>query len=475
LSEMNLSYANKSNAGAAHTKACVARALIGALSSDCKAYCILSGYERLPDAFDTDIDFMVGEQDYKRLPQIIENVARQTNTRLFQVVDHEIAGRAYFLASLAGPELTIVQPDSASDYLHFGSLWLRADEVLAARQWHPRGFWIPSSAHEFAYSLIKRLNKREFKPQHGRKLHRLFQEDPLGCDRVIGRFFGVARRNKLHRMAACDGWAELSANLDSFRAELMRHPAESLVQRAASLPRHALHLFDRIVRPTGAWVALMGPDGSGKSLAIEGLRKQLAPAFRGVDCYHLRPKILRGNSPAGGQVTDPHGQPPRGVAASVAKVFFMAADYLFGYALRIAPALRRTRLIFFDRYFYDLLVDSKRVRYGGPQWLLRLAARVVPRPDLVIVLDAPAEVLWSRKQEVPFAEIVRQRAAYLDLARRQPFTVVVNAAQPGDAVIRDCAAAIAAYLARRTAQRLGLQAPIVPENADESERARCQC
>jgi len=475
LSEVNLNYASQSRSGAAQAKASVARALIGALSGDCKAYCILSGYERLPDAFDTDIDFMVGEQDFRRLPGIIESVARQTNTRLFQSVDHEMTGRAYFLASQAGSELTIVQPDSASDYRHFGSLWLRADEVLAARRWHPRGFWIPSAAHEFAYSLIKRLNKLDLKPHHGRKLHLLYLEDCLGCDRMIGRFFSPRRRNALRRMAACDDWAELCATLDLFRKELMRHAAESPAQWAASLPRRALHLLDRIARPTGAWVAFMGPDGSGKSLAVDGLRRQLAPAFRGVDRYHMRPRILRGNARPGVEVTDPHGQPPRGVAASIAKLFFMLADYLLGYALRIAPALRRTRLILFDRYVYDLLVDSKRVRYGGPQWLLRLAARMVPRPGLVIVLDASAEVLWSRKQEVPFAEIVRQRSAYLDVARSLPFAVVVNAAQPSDAVIRDCAAAIADYLSRRTAQRLGLQAPPLPANAAESERARCQC
>ena len=34
-------------------------------------------------------------------------------------------------------------------------------------------------------------------------------------------------------------------------------------------------------------------------------------------------------------------------------------------------------------------------------WLLRAAARLAPGPDLVILLDAPPEVLLSRKQEVP--------------------------------------------------------------------------
>src|ERR1022692_1770019 len=97
---------------------------------------MLSGYERLPDLYDSDIDFMVGQEDFERMPALIEEVARQSNTRLFLSVEHEINARAYYLASLSGPELTFIQPDSTSNYRHFGSLWLRADEVLSARRWH---------------------------------------------------------------------------------------------------------------------------------------------------------------------------------------------------------------------------------------------------------------------------------------------------------------------------------------------------
>jgi len=461
---------------AALVKACVARALIGALQARCKAYCLLSGHERLPESFDTDIDFMVSREDFKQLPRIVEDVARQTGTQFFQAVDHELTGRAYFLASLAGSSLTIVQPDAASDYRHFGALWLRADEVLAGRRQNSRGLWIPSPAHEFAYYLIKRLNKRSLTEEHGHKLHRLYQQDSLGCDRMIGRYWSGRGRDALRRMAVCDDWAEMSARIGDFRAEMKHKPAESPAGRLASMPGRALHFMDRVTRPTGGWIAFMGPDGSGKSLAIQAMSRQLAPAFRSVERFHLRPKVLRGNaSSSTAPVTDPHGQRPRGLLASVAKVFFLAADYWLGYACKIAPAMRRSRLVLFDRYVYDLLVDSKRVRYGGPRWLLRLAARVAPRPDLVILLDAPAEVLWKRKQEVPFDEIVRQRAAYLEVARKLPSAVVINAAQPSAAVIHDCAAAILAHFARRTAARLGLQPAAPAGNAIGSETPDYPC
>ena len=56
-------------------KATVARALLAALESECKEYCILSGYDGLPESFETDIDFMVSSDEFERVPRVIAGVA----------------------------------------------------------------------------------------------------------------------------------------------------------------------------------------------------------------------------------------------------------------------------------------------------------------------------------------------------------------------------------------------------------------
>src|SRR5579863_9438296 len=439
-----------------NVKAEISRVLLEALSTQCKAYCILSGYERLPYEFDTDIDFMVDQDDFRRMPRIIEEVARKTQTRLFQAIDHELTGRAYFLGAIDGPVLTIVQPDCAADYRHFGRLWLPAAEVLRARRLHPKGFYIPSTAHEFAYTLIKRLHERSFHREHGYRLHRLYVEDRIECGRMIARFCRGPEGSAIVRMASANDWTAMYSSLEPFRTAMLRSRKEPLADKLKSLPETALHVIKRIVQPTGAWVAFMGPDGCGKSLILKAVSEEFAPSFRNVRYYHMRPRLV-GRKPANqGPVTDPHGQPPRGVIASVAKVIDLWVDYTLGYAARILPGMIRTELALFDRCFYDLLVDSKRIRYGGPPWLLRAAARLSPSPELVILLDAPPEVLRSRKQEVPMAEAGRQRLAYLELARSLRSAVVVNAAQPAEDVVHDALTAILDYLARRTAKRLGM-------------------
>ena len=200
----------------------------------------------------------------------------------------------------------------------------------------------------------------------------------------------------------------------------------------------------------GVWVAFLGPDGSGKTSVIEAVERLLAPQFQAVKRYHLRPHWGR-RRPVDAPVTDPHARPARHAAASLAKLGLWWADYVLGYATRIRPQLARATLVTFDRYYYDVLVDPQRYRYGGSLRLAALGGRWLPRPDVIIVLDAPAEVLRHRKREVSLAETTRQREAYRRLAVTLPNARIVNAAQPLATVAAEVASIVASC---REARRL---------------------
>jgi thymidylate kinase len=109
-----------------------------------------------------------------------------------------------------------------------------------------------------------------------------------------------------------------------------------------------------------------------------------------------------------------------------------------------------------DRHFVDALVDPRRYRYGGPSWLLRLIWRIIPKPDLLILLDAPAAVLQGRKQEVSFEESARQREAYLSMMETMKNGHVVDAARPLALVVGDVNDIILRHLATRIERRFGL-------------------
>ncbi len=67
-------------------------------------------------------------------------------------------------------------------------------------------------------------------------------------------------------------------------------------------------------------------------------------------------------------------------------------------------------------------------------WIL---ANLFPRPDLVVFLDAPGEVLFARKSEGDVAYLETRRAAVRAQGATWPNFVVVDAAQPLDRVIDD--------------------------------------
>jgi len=70
-------------------------------------------------------------------------------------------------------------------------------------------------------------------------------------------------------------------------------------------------------------------------------------------------------------------------------------------------------------------------------------------PDFWVLLDAPAEILQSRKQEVPAEESERQRHAYLDLAAHLHDAVVVDASHTLPHVVAGAESAILRWLEGR--------------------------
>jgi len=120
----------------------------------------------------------------------------------------------------------------------------------------------------------------------------------------------------------------------------------------------------------------------------------------------------------------------------------------------IRPLLVRSNFVLFDRYFHDVLVDPRRYRYGGPKWFARILSRLVPEPELVIVLDAEGNLIMSRKDELPLAEIERQREVYSQLRFRRAEEVVIKADGGVEATLRSVIGAVTEFMSHRLSRRM---------------------
>ena len=138
---------------------------------------------------------------------------------------------------------------------------------------------------------------------------------------------------------------------------------------------------------------------------------------------------------------------------SIVKLFYFLCDYWVGYLTKTRSELVSSTLVIFDRYYCDILIDPLRYRYGAPLWLARLVGEFIPKPDLVILLNAPPEILQERKKEVSFEETCRQQAAYLEYVKAQNNGCVIDASQPLGQVVHDVEEVIVESMANRLRKR----------------------
>jgi thymidylate kinase len=189
------------------------------------------------------------------------------------------------------------------------------------------------------------------------------------------------------------------------------------------LTHHGLDLVTRLLQPRwgrGLTVALLGPDGAGKSTLAAGIQTSFIFPVRsiyggltgGMLLYVTRLRI------------------PGVVILGRVLVFwcrYLVAQY----------HKARGRLVIFDRYIYDAAAPHP----DRLTWMRRLSRWVdghaCPGPDLVLVLSVPGEVMYTRKGEYSAKTLEHWRQRFLALQSRLPQLEVVDTTRPKDEVRTD--------------------------------------
>lgn len=416
-------------------------------------YVILSGYQGYPDQIDSDVDFMVSEADFLKLPKLFSEANCIQGAQLVQMLQHEISACYYVLTKQLGVHLAFLHPDAAASYRRRGRLWLRSEFVLASRRKSANGFWIPSPEVEFEYYLVKRIDKELVEEKHLKTLQHLMMEGQMACHEVLARYFKPELVSNVENSIKKLDTAWFASNRSTLRSALADSiPAESIAARVAGKFSNLVRMTRRILCPTGLVIAVLGPDGSGKTTVIEHLEKEIAPAFRRNIRFHLRPHFGR----TGGvlaPVTNPHAQKPRGRLASAVKTLMFIADYWLGWLRSVYPAKVRSTLVVFDRYYHDMLIDPVRYRLPLNCLLPKFLAWSVPQPDLWLILDAPPEILVARKGEITLQAAQELTIKYRSLAHSLPNAVLINTGAGLEETLADVVRVVNDHLATRMQRR----------------------
>ena len=406
---------------------------------------VLSGYRADSSNLPSDVDVIGTPESFQKIKSLIQS----GEVRAVQLLQHETTCFYWVFHQPDERGRPVFLPfDFALDYRRNGNIFYRAADLLPHRLIRD-GLSLLPPALEFGYYLVKKIGKGNLEPRHADILSGLYRQDPQGCERELARLFPDAERQLILHAAQTSDWSAIQNRLPQLQRAL---------KPAARATRDFLHemirRLKRVLQPTGLVIAILGPDGSGKSTIAERLTRDLHPAFRHTRIVHLRPS-LRARTESG-PVTDPHGQPPRGVPASLLKLIYWWGETALGWLSKIQPAKIRSTFVVFDRYYHDLLADPKRYRFGAPMWAARLIGYWIPRPDLFFILDLPAEIARARKPEIPLDEARRLREEYLKLSRTLPNVRVVDASRPLEDVATTVEQILLERLAQRVQNRLGL-------------------
>lgn len=425
------------------------------LTLDGAQYCVMGRTDSLPGSPVGDIDIVLAQKDFARHRALTRSVADRVGGRVVQCLQHERSAFYYVIA--LPPDCgtrAYMTLDLCSDYVRQRRLFIHADDLLRDRSLarseggRLKCFFVAASHMEFIYYLLKKIDKRSLSNAHAQHLSDVYERAPLLADEWLGRYFLTESRKAIANAAVTGKWHWIQEHLDDLRAELRRRarPTQKWTW-AYDIKRFG----SRVVQPTGFQLVLLGPDGSGKSKVASLLIPQITQMFRRVKEYHLSPRTPKTSHSA--VVVSPHSAAPRRMILSIIQTVWWCFVYTTKWLTSLYPAKVRSTLIVFDRYYHDILVDPRRYRYGGPRWWVRLLGRLIPKPDLWVVLDAPAGVLQARKQEVTFEESARQRQLYSDLAGELMNCIVVDAAQHVDGVVNEVVDAVIAMMADRMRAR----------------------
>lgn len=421
----------------------VITAVFALLDRENIAWCIVHGYDGLPETHGSDIDCIVErEAPPGRLASLFARHEGEIGARL-------VLARGYFMTlACAGDDgmPVLLSFDFSTDYC-FGNLLICPGAKILETRRRRRNFWIASAETEFVCALPRLLMKRKLDAGAARRLTSLYLEAPGPSHSALAALW-LQRAAELTNAAASGDWHAVIPKGEALRREakmhLMRRNPGHFARETISAQFKRL---GRLIRPPGINVVLLGPDGAGKSSTIDALEKAMAPVFAKAEVRGFAPSLRQILKKPASSTSTPHALKPRSLPTSLVRAGYWTLYGTLGYA-SVYWAKVRSTLVLNDRHYVDILVDPVRYRYGGPRWLLRAIWTVMPKPDLIILLYGPAEILQARKRELTVEETARQCRDYLALVKPMRNSHIVDATQPFAQVVQTATAIVLARMGR---------------------------
>lgn len=426
-------------------------------------YCIQNKYEMMPEEIPSDIDMMYRDASEEDLDNLVNKVAKETGLIVTQKICQGYFEYTYIISYPCPQKYFQLQLDfyraiSRRGYLNI----MPAEEMLENKRFY-KCFYVPDPYIEFKYMWIRRTIKHDMNNDHIEIAKKLYLNNPEKYIEQLKKDFGAEVSSLVLEILDKNDVEIFNRNFEVFNSA-----AKRISRKNASLPVRLKYtafmlgtvIPKRIFHKCGLSVAFIAPDGAGKSTIINRVKETVSGSFYGVNLYYMRPHLFKNlghynklNPTEEAATNDnPHGVVCDGVFKSAVRFFFYNLDFQLGTLLKINRKKINKQLVIFDRYYYDYFADMKRYKYSLPAWFPAAFEWMIPKPDMVFVLDGNPEVLYERKKELPISELEKQCSVFHQLAQNRKNFYAINVNRDVDTIVDEVTETILQEMSRRTSR-----------------------
>lgn len=427
-------------------------------------YIVMNKYDEVPEKLPSDLDMSITPRDFKRLDYIMIQVSKSSRLSIIQKIWHGYQKCAYIFSPLTPQEPFRLQLDFFTDFSVKNTPKLIPFQEIQLKTRRYGRFIIPDYPMEYVFLIMRRIFKNDFDIEHTEIIRNILVQDESGCINYLASYLGKEKSIEISRLIKNIDVVLLQGNRDRFFKELKKLSKQQSkgVYKIEFNINEFKRLFFRIKYPVGMSIALLSPDGGGKSSVLKRLNTTCWGSFHGINRFYFRPHVFKNPGmlnpfnpiPESTVNPNPHGKKPNNLFKSLIRYFYYNIDFIIGYNTVIRKKMIKKQLVIFDRYYYDYYVDVRRYQYSFPNWLPKFFAWSIPSPDLIFVLEGDAEVIYNRKRELPISEIVRQTNEYHKIVEKYDNAITVDANQSLDEVTNKITHDILLYKANRTAKSM---------------------